>query len=225
MNEGSWEWSRRQARKRILLSLLVVLPIVLLAVILFINNRDLLRPGQARSTGSGADETPSAAGKKANPVQKSEPVQINTTAVTGSDSPEIHPRESVRKISDKEESTVKKGGSEAIPKVKLPRTGTRRQASVVIPPFPCTIESRKDMVIRLSLELLFDDSDMREAILLRREDIRVMVMRAMRMKTLSEMKIGSLESHLQKNINSIFDTSVITAVRIRNIQVEKAVHK
>ncbi len=91
-----------------------------------------------------------------------------------------------------------------------------------LPPFSCRLESRKDIVIGLSLELFFNDAAKRSEIRLRREEIKIMVMRELRDMRLSGVRIGELEKRLLPGINSLFDVNVINALKIKNITVEKA---
>lgn len=91
-----------------------------------------------------------------------------------------------------------------------------------LPPITCHLQSRKDVVIKLTLELFFHDEDMRRSLRLQRDKIRLVVQQMIKPKELSEMNVGSLEMQLLENVHRIFDPAMITSVRIKNIQIEKA---
>jgi hypothetical protein len=227
MRESSWEASRRKQHKTKLLFFLIVVPVLVLAGILFTNNRDLidralksrsihqmkgtiqtaLSPDSARTVSSDST-APSAASAPSSPV----PVLKNSEKAVP------------QKNQVAEEPAVYKPVAGNTPEmISPPMEKLPKLRSIVLPSFPCRIESRKDVVIYLSLELFFNDIEKRSAILLRREDIKVMAMRTVHGKELNDIKIGELESQLLQNINKIFEHAEITAVKIGNIQVEKAV--
>ncbi|MCX7726778.1 MAG: hypothetical protein N2053_08000 [Chitinispirillaceae bacterium] len=87
------------------------------------------------------------------------------------------------------------------------------------------ISNRKDIVLNLSLELFFEDIDMKKEILLKREEIKIMVMKELKEKELSEIKPDLLESQLPSSINSIFDKNVIRKVKIKTIDIEKVAER
>jgi flagellar basal body-associated protein FliL len=95
-------------------------------------------------------------------------------------------------------------------------------ASIVLPPFPCSIDSRKDVVIYPSLELFFEDAERRSALLLRRDDIKVMVLKTLRTKEPGTIKTSVLEAELRDAINQLFDHNEIVTVKINDIRIEKA---
>ncbi len=227
MRESSWEASRRKQHKRKMLFFLIIVPVIALAGILIINNRDLID----RSLKSGSiphikesittDQSPDSA----------------TTVSSDSSTPSTAsaPASPLSGLKDSETAIPQKNRVAEEPAVHEPVAGDTPEMisppmeklpklhSIVLPSFPCRIESRKDIVIYLSLELFFNDIEKRSAILLRREDIKVMAMRTVHGKELNDIKIGELESQLLQNINKVFEHAEITTVKIGNIQVEKAV--
>jgi flagellar basal body-associated protein FliL len=107
---------------------------------------------------------------------------------------------------------------------KLDKTSVS-PSSIELLPFACRIESRKDIVIYLSLELFFNDRGNRSALLLRREDMKVMAMRTLRDKEPGAVTTGKLEGELRAAINGIFGNDEIIAVKIKDIRIEKAVRQ
>ncbi|MBN1575181.1 MAG: hypothetical protein JW913_01420 [Chitinispirillaceae bacterium] len=221
MKESSWEASRRKVKKKAFLLVFLLITALALATVLFLNNRDLIGPfGSRRSP-----ETKEHA---------AEAMPMQTESAVPSPAPSVSPVS----VSNDSQPVLPQGftGSPAA-KLPLPSIGDAPETiktaapdhpesfSIEFPSFPCRTESRKDVVIYLSLELFFSDIEKRAAILLRRNDIKVMVLRTVRDKELSGMKIGKLETQLLQDINKLFDHPDITAVKIRNIQVEKAFKK
>ena len=220
MSESSWESSRKSFRKKIIFSAAIVFPFLLVSSILFINNRDLI-------TKTIEPKSVSAESSSRESVQETEKKteKSSSTSESSSSSGDILKKTPVEKIeaSPLKESIVPEQQKKSVKAVK-DHTEKKQQSksfSERLAPIRCRIENRKDVVINLSLELFFNDPEKRAAIRLRREDIKIMVWRTMRLKELSEIKIGELEKQLFKEINSIFEVDDLNSLKIRNIHVEK----
>ncbi|MBN1309663.1 MAG: hypothetical protein JXA18_17210 [Chitinispirillaceae bacterium] len=224
MKESAWEASRRREKKKAFLFVVLLTMTLVVAFVLFLNNRDLIGPSTRQRSLQAEEHAAEAAATQAEAVSIAESAGSYPAAPV---SPEA--------VSGDEQPIPAQGTSDSPTATPpLPSTGdapaTKKTAgsdhpkffSIELPSFPCRIESRKDIVIHLSLELFFSDGEKRTAILLRRNDIRVMVERTVWDKELSEIKIGELETQLLYNINKLFDHPDIAAVKIRNVQVEKA---
>ena len=231
MNESAWERSQRSYRKKIVLSILIILPLCAIGIVFFLNNRDLL--------GDADQAVPPVAGKKA---------ADDDTAAATPGVPETaiaSERDTVAHVASTKPAaaavTAKNTVSAPLPAAgpagnpaqerpvpslsRTPPSAAVQCCSEKLAPIPCILENRKDVVINLSLELFFTNMEDRSAILLRREDIKIMVLRTVRDQELPSMKIGRLETLLQKSICSIFDRPVVYKVKVKNIQIEKAAGK
>jgi hypothetical protein len=229
MNESSWEKSRRNDRKKFLLLLLISGPLCALGVILYLNNRDLI---DSTSSGSG------------NPVVEAEPAvsspQSTDTTAEVRDKPDVsapggnsalpQPDAAVTNAVAPSEPVVSPSPRISAQKTVAPVTGQSSPessrpsgscCSILLSPIECTVENRKDVVINLSLELFFNDPEQRSALLLRRDDIKVIVLRTMRSQQLPAIKIHELEALLLKDIAPVVQPSGISGMKIRNIQIEK----
>lgn len=89
----------------------------------------------------------------------------------------------------------------------------------------CRVQNREDIILNLSLELFFEDIDIKQEILMKREEIKIMVMNEIKEMELADIKPTFLESHLIYSINSIFDKKIIKRINVKTIEIEKAVGK
>jgi len=241
MTESSWEASRSAQRKRSHLIILVSLPVVLLVTILFINNRDLLLAPHGKPVQNEPVDSPPKNEESHPSDHDTIPVQHKTvtapTVDTMPDSGTVLRQRAIAKRSEPDTTVRKKADEQPhqtmvknadIPAQKKKSVGSQlpdmphHPFSEMLPPIKCSLNNRKDIVISLSLELFFNDEDDRAVLRLYREDLKVMIMKSVLSAELPDMKIHVLEKHLLKNINSIFDHEIIIALKIRNIQIEKA---
>jgi len=248
MNESSWEATRKAQRKKLYLLLVILFPILSLATIIVVNNRDQiagnkqiheqphvvippktvptpdsLPKSQHDSLSKGAS-VPTATEKHTATVLKKTPQMVPPTPKVLKTAPlSVEPAfQKAKTVHEKMADTSKSiEKSSSIPH-ETPKNPARSLLSERLPPIKCSLRSRKDIVISLSLELFFRDEDHRTAIRLSRDEIKVMVMKSVLDKELSEMKIQALEKLLLQNVNSIFDHDNIKELKIKNIQVEKA---
>lgn len=244
--ESEWERSQNLHKKNIITRFFLILPIALVIGILIVNNRDLISGGQ---TVDESDFTSDSILGDPDQIEENEmhpyshDINKEKTDATrkliaenaektaapekksDTDAKTVETKNNVtsagqRKILKKKPALINHDSFSEKPAASLNKTEFN-EPSVELPPFQCSIENRKDIVISLSLELFYKDSTFRSAILFRRNEIKVMIMRVIRKKVLSEMKITVLEKELMKDINSIFDRPTVSQLKIRNIQIEK----
>ncbi len=226
MNESSWERSRRNDRKKLLLLLLVFGPLCALGVILYLNNRDQIGTVVSDHENHTVEAEPAVPSVESNDTA-AKPTPDNSTATGDELSP---PELTVITADTPSQPAVSPPPQVSAKKTATPATGhsspdasppTGSCCSILLSPIECTVENRKDVVINLSLELFFDDPGQRSALLLRRDAIKVMVLRTMRAQELSAVKINELEALLLAEIAPVVQPSGISGMKIRNIQIEK----
>jgi hypothetical protein len=237
--ESSWELSRKHQRKKIVGFILIALPVIALIVVLVINNRELIT-GEAHRENpvgiSGNSITPAGGSSvedtetidTGNPTKQDTLRKNKKKTGTNSSNRKTDVRPHLNDIQPKEEGDtyIKTIPERVTPKPReTPRNKGIREYSLTMPPFPCSIENRKDIVISLSLELFYKDSTFRSALLFHRNEIKVMVMRTVKSKVLAEMKIDVLEKELPEEINSVLKAQPVTGVKIHTIQIEKVSEK
>lgn len=242
MTESSWESSRKAQKQRLVAGCIIALPLVIICVIFYLNNRDYFSsdtgstpvppkyigdsfvqnitietsPQRVPPTKATVKQTMVKPENHHEPItgkkRRTDTVSRNNMHQTITSGAEVH-GVSDQKTPSKKVANLKESSQRELIAAE--------RYSIEITKIPCRIESRKDLAITLSLELFFIDASDRLRLLIRREDLKVMVMLAVRKNELSEMKKDLLESQLLKSTNSIFDRSVITAVAVRSINVEK----
>ncbi len=210
MRESAWEASARREKKKLLMFSFFIAAAAAVAGVIVINNSDLLKlpilPKPLRSE----EKTPHRLQNKKSDNKYTDSTASSFSYVTDSGESDIKPY-----VDDNKPPEQVRKSMEPAPE----------SFSIELPSIPCRIESRKDIVIYLSLELFFNEIEKRPSILLRRDDIKVIVKRTLQPKEIKEMKIRELEAELLQEIKGLFDNGEITDLKIRNIEVEKAKNK
>jgi len=93
--------------------------------------------------------------------------------------------------------------------------------SEVISNISCRINDKNGITVRVSLELFYRDSSDRSQILLRRDQIRVVVQKLLRYKDLGGLKKDLIEPELTNVINGVFSRTVFHKIEIKDMQIEK----
>lgn len=244
MTESSWESSRKTQKKRLVAGCLIAIPLMIIGAILYLNNRDYFSsaagftPMLPKQTGDSVAQS-MLLGTLPPPVSSpttEDTVKQNKVKPESPDKPIMEKKHVTSTVSrnNMQQTFTSVVEAPGVPDQKAPsntvvnltessvkKTNSSERYSIEITEIPCQIESRKDLAITLSLELFFEDASDQLQLLIRREDLKVMVMLAVRKNELSEMKKELLESQLLKSTNSIFERPVITAVAVRSINVEK----
>lgn len=241
MSESSWEETRKAQQKKIHRLVIVFIPLLLLVTVVIINNSDQITRDNQSQQHIQKEVTTNKLQIISDPPKKKEreketvpqPPEMTTTPAAEKSIPLPQKEKIVQKKPEIEQipEKVRVKMAENVPKTVDKTSSFSRSAPVqrvhsvlseVLPPINCSLLNRKDIVISLSLELFFMDEDHRAAIRISREEIKVMVMKSVFDKELSQIKIATLEKLLLQNVNSIFDHDYIKDLKIKNIQVEKA---
>jgi flagellar basal body-associated protein FliL len=93
--------------------------------------------------------------------------------------------------------------------------------SVTIPDFACRLRDGGALRVVLSLKLIFPSSALKREILLKREDLKVMVQKAIAEKSMNELNVDSLRGQAKRAMNKILEKAVISDVEFRNFSIEK----
>ncbi|GEM_PF-4128718 len=242
MNESSWETSRREGRRKKLIAIVVTLLLTAVATVLFLNNRDLIETDQGETTQLFVLDVNEPSDR---PAPDTMGANGAITPSHESGQPVAKPNETVQKVSSQgaEDSlrdisrekrlegsrSMQSLSSSCGPVVSKNDVGTEKIESnycsipltIKLPAIGSGAERGKNVVIHLSLELFFNDIEQREAILLHREEIKVVVARIMGKKELRGLKVRELEADLLHTLNTALFSGDITTVKIRNIQVDR----
>lgn len=177
----SWSKSRKK-RKKITLVLLLVSAVVVAGIFIY-NNHDFFS--------QGSPETAHFSVEKDEPTQ-----QLAPPAADEKPAAEIQSEVQVAKPSVKEDS----------PK---PETERAEKYSVTIPPMRCALADRDNLVIRVSLKFLFSEESVRDDILLKREELKVITQKVLSQKTLSDIKVNEIRAELLKAANGILENGKV----------------
>ena len=93
--------------------------------------------------------------------------------------------------------------------------------SVTIPDFACRLHETRALRVVLSLKLVFPSSALKREVLLKREDLKVMVQKTIAEMSINELNIDSLREQTIRSMNRILEKAVITDVEFRNFSIEK----
>lgn len=232
--DSSWEAARQKRRKRIQSFFFFFLPLAIILAIILNNNRDLLNDGHLQTV------------KKNNlPVVKEPPVvrdseSVNSRHAMIRDSVKVS-QKAPEPCSTQKSKTVlslKTGTDSGMVKTSIDKnTGSKKKEDLTavqpvkspevltasLPGIECWVNDRKDLRIILDLEVQFSDELMRKEILLKRDDLKVLVKKTLSKKNLGEVKKEQLRVELTDVMNGIFDHRTITGTVIKNLQIEKAV--
>jgi hypothetical protein len=106
---------------------------------------------------------------------------------------------------------------------KLPATPamTTTATSVLLPDIQCAVRDRGALKVVLSLELFMADDSFKREILLKRENLKVMVQKVLSAKTLDEMVVDSLRSQTKTAMNKLLEKNIITDVEFRDFRIDK----
>jgi len=233
-SDTSWEAAVQKRRKRMQSIFFFFIPLAIIIAIILNNNRDLLENGQSQVVKKNNFST-----TQESPVVKvSEPV--NSRKVEIRDSLKLKPgapepgltktKEAVlpvKKVTDLQTVKTSKGKSVVSKKESISAVQPVKLSSaltVSLQGIDCKVSDRKDLRITLDLDVQFSNEQMRKEILIKRDDLKVLVIKAMSKKSLSGINKEQLRGELIDAMNGIFDHRTITGVVIKNLQIEKA-HK
>ena len=93
--------------------------------------------------------------------------------------------------------------------------------SVTIADFFCRLRGNEAFRIVLSLGLVFPSGALGREVLLKREDLKVMVQKIIAEKSMNELIVDSLREQTMRAMNRILEKGAISDVEFRNFSIEK----
>jgi flagellar basal body-associated protein FliL len=135
-----------------------------------------------------------------------------------SDAPKVALRDSPK---DEPASRHEKKRDMAGSDVKNAPEKTRATSSVMLPDIPCGLRDRGAFKVTLSLELIMADDSFEREILLKRENLKVMVQKVIANKTLDELVVESLRTETKTAMNAFLQKKIITDVEFRDFRIDK----
>jgi len=93
--------------------------------------------------------------------------------------------------------------------------------SVMPPDILCRLHSGEPLKIMLSLELFFQAGPIKREVLLKRENLKVMVQKTIAEKSLNELIVDTLREQTKRAMNRILEKGAIRDVAFRNFSIEK----
>ncbi len=100
--------------------------------------------------------------------------------------------------------------------VSLPETDSVSLADIV-----CRLRSGEALRIVLALDLYFQPGPLKREVLLKRENLKVMVQKTVAGKSLNELIVDSLREQTKRAMNRILEKGAIRDVAFRNFSIEK----
>lgn len=218
-SENSWEQARSKNHKRVRSFLYFFIPVIIITAVILNNN---LAPYD--DTG---EET-------ANQEKSSEPdTKLTVKPDTGRATVVLRDDKPGKNVDKKPEAVKVDKKAEAAPVDKKSETVTVDKDSKALVNVPsntpvelvnvvCRVLDRKDLRIRFDLDLFFHDERDRREILIKREDLKVLVENVFIRKELVEINKEKLRTELIDEMNGTFERKVIIDIVYKNFQIEKA---
>jgi flagellar basal body-associated protein FliL len=100
-------------------------------------------------------------------------------------------------------------------------SAVRKTDSVTIADFFCRLRGNEAFRIVLSLNLIFPSGALNREILLKREDLKVMVQKIIAEKSMNELIVDSLRNQTKRAMNQLLEKGAISDVEFRNFSIEK----
>ena len=92
--------------------------------------------------------------------------------------------------------------------------------SVMVPGIDCTILDKATVHVLLSLELFFEDDNMRDEILAKRDQLKVMVRKVLSTKRFDEIQIEPLRTELRNAMNRMLSNGALTDIEFRAFRIQ-----
>jgi hypothetical protein len=229
MSETTWIQIRKKRRRGKVF--LVILVCLVIAGIIVRNNRDILLQ-QFHALGAGAPkkqtfklQTPLQSPDTAASVQATEPAETSSQDNTAMPPPAPANQNVVSKMASQKtplpDGPKAEDFSEGPPRTVSAPAPLLVQQSVMLEKIPCRIRDRSDLRVIIGLELLFSGDSARQEIMLKREDLKVMVLQVFKGKSLDDMVVESLRPEIKIALNRIITHAPITDIEFRDFRIEK----
>jgi flagellar basal body-associated protein FliL len=236
MAEGTW-LKQQKKRNNLLWIAVIVIAIIVAGVIFLRNNSELLwgeknekKETESFSVNTGEPAATLPAKAPAVPQEKklaqsdSSPVlQIRNAQPESRPAPQQvriplpAPEPAKTQASTQLQQTVAPQPPAATPKpVELGTT------SLLLTDIKCRLIDRSKPVISLSLELFFaDNAALKKEILLKRDNLKIMVRKVISAKSLDDMVVETLRLELKNVLNGLLEKGKVTDIEFREFRIDK----
>jgi flagellar basal body-associated protein FliL len=99
-------------------------------------------------------------------------------------------------------------------------TPPRLRRSVVVPDIDCTILDNGGVRVLLSLELFFDDDGLRDEVMAKREQLKVMVRQVLSTKRMDEINVEPLRAELRVAMNRVLTGGALSDIEFRAFRIQ-----
>jgi flagellar basal body-associated protein FliL len=135
----------------------------------------------------------------------------------------VQPQPKPAKSAPVEPATVPQQATAAPPATATPSppaAGTNE--SVPLEGITCSLIDKSQPSIRLSMLLSFPvNAALKQEILLKRDNLKVMVKKTLALKSLDDMVVDSLRRDLKSGLNSVLENGAITDIEFKEFRIEK----
>lgn len=191
MAQTNWDASNKAFRKRLKISLSVVIPLILVSGIIFYNNRDVVL----------VSDKPLADEKKT------------------LDSSLVQQKQQLDTVSRKDDARGKRAASAG--SEEMISSAKNSIDSVRVSGIEFSPEDRPDLLLKVTLKILFTDKKMHSEIMLRRDEIRVIARKRLAARPFRTIKKEIIEPELYSALKDIFDNKNLDDVDVVGLQIEK----
>ncbi|MBD3346951.1 MAG: hypothetical protein GF401_18005 [Chitinivibrionales bacterium] len=101
------------------------------------------------------------------------------------------------------------------------RTESSPERTVELNNVKCKIADRPGLAVIISIKLVYNNSQVEDEILFKREDLRVMIYKALADKKLSEILVEKIRPEIIREVNSVLKKGKITDVIFTDFRIEK----
>jgi flagellar basal body-associated protein FliL len=214
------QWLSHHGKRKNYLWLAVLIAAVLIAAGIFIrNNSDVLGVSHGQKKEPQATAAPVKLPESAPaPVREpaAVPAPVKESAPTPAPAPVIQPQ-------PKTPVPVKKTPQQqpAAPVgTAMPASGVNE--SVPLDRITCRLQDKSQPSIIVSLLLSFPpNSELKQEILVKRDNLKVMVKKTLATKSLDDMVVDSLRRDLKSGLNSVLENGAITDIEFKEFRIEK----
>lgn len=102
-----------------------------------------------------------------------------------------------------------------------PQVAAKTVTSVLLPGIQCTLRDRGALKVVISLELFLADTAFKREVLLKRENLKVMVQKVVASKTVEELVVDSLRSETKTTMNKLLEKNIIEDIEFRDFRIDK----
>ncbi|MDD5674395.1 MAG: hypothetical protein PHC61_09535, partial [Chitinivibrionales bacterium] len=198
----------------------IITAICLIVAVIFIrNNRDILLH-HARSA-SAEKQSPLSVSSAANPADGFAVAPESAPRADTQGPPEVPAQ--MRPVAQTAAAAQSLEGEEPRESQASvdPSAAPSLQQSIKLESIGCTIQGRKDLRVFIALELFFTGDSARQEILLKREDLKIIVKQVVAAKSLDDMIVESLRPQLKTALNRLVTHAAIADLEFRDFRIEK----